>query len=426
MNGDTWVGIVALVVAAIVLAGAVAVENAMLTMRRPRVKAIAAKGVPRAPTLESYMEDRRRLLSTMALARNVAVVLLITITTFFMLREAGHTWRALAATMGGTFLLLVVLQAGVRRLVAENAERWGLRLVPTITILRFFFGLPSRSLDWVAGALLGNPDGKEPPFDAAHEDPNLLRLVEMSEVNGEAGAEELTMIRRISNMVDKAVREIMVPRIDMIAVETAANVDDVISMAVEKGFSRIPLYEETVDNIVGVVYAKDLLPYLANGIQGETLKEIARPPYFIPEGKHVDELLTELRQNRVHMAIVVDEYGGTAGLVTIEDVLEEIVGEIQDEYDREEVTIERVTESEAIIDARVSLDEVNELFSLEIEGDDYDTLGGFVYQQLGRMPAAGDEVAAGGLTLRVLSVLGRRIKKVRVTKSVRDGHGAGP
>ena len=187
-------------------------------------------------------------------------------------------------------------------------------------------------------------------------------------------------------------------------------------LVMERGYSRIPTYEENVDNIVGVVYAKDLLKVLADGRRPETVREIARPPYFIPEGKHIDELLAELREHKVHMAIVVDEYGGTAGLATIEDVLEEIVGEIQDEYDREEVTIERLTESEAILDARVSLDALNELFDLHIEGEDFDTVGGFVYNLLGRMPNPGDEVHADGLALQVLSVLGRRIKKVRVTK----------
>ena len=244
----------------------------------------------------------------------------------------------------------------------------------------------------------------------------LRYLVELHEGNGGVENGELAMIRRIANMVDRAVREIMVPRIDIVAVQSDATVEDVLHLVMERGYSRIPTYEENVDNIVGVVYAKDILRVLADGRRPESIQEIARPPYFIPEGKHIDELLAELREHKVHMAIVVDEYGGTAGLATIEDVLEEIVGEIQDEYDREEVTIERLTDSEAILDARVSLDALNELFDLHIEGEDVDTVGGFVYNLLGRMPNPGDEVHADGLALRVLSVLGRRIKKVRVTK----------
>jgi CBS domain containing-hemolysin-like protein len=191
-----------------------------------------------------------------------------------------------------------------------------------------------------------------------------------------------------------------------------------LKVIVERGFSRVPLYEDTIDNIVGIVYAKDLLRCLTEN-RRPPLKEIARPPYFIPESKRVDELLAELRLSKVHIAIVVDEYGGTAGLVTIEDLLEEIVGEIQDEYDREEAPIERLNESEAILDARVSIDALKELFGFVVdEGEsDYDTIGGFVYHHLGKVPVAGDEVRVDGLTLRVLSVIGRRIKKVRATKA---------
>jgi CBS domain containing-hemolysin-like protein len=241
-------------------------------------------------------------------------------------------------------------------------------------------------------------------------------LVELHEGNGAAENGELAIIRRVTNMVDTSAREIMVPRIDMVTAEATSTMQDVRETIVSRGFSRIPVYDETIDNIVGVVYAKDILRYLAEGSQPGSLRAIARPPYFIPEGKHIDELLAELQEQKVHMAIVVDEYGGTAGLVTIEDVLEEIVGEIQDEYDREEAPIQRLTETEAVLDARVSVDALNEMFQLEIEGEDFDTLGGFVYHELGRMPAPGDEVNSDGVTMRVLSVLGHRIKKVRVTK----------
>ncbi|MCI0849497.1 MAG: HlyC/CorC family transporter [Chloroflexi bacterium] len=416
MSADSGFGIALLIAALIVFLVAAAADSAIVLVSRTRIRAFAARGLAGAQSLDSLLQERHLLLASIAIARNVAAVLGIAVSTFLVLRETNETWAALTVTMAGTLLVLVVLQTLIRLLVARSPERWGLRLAPAIRAIHLVFGLPVRGLDWAARRLLPAGQGEETRPEGNDRDEDLLRLVEMHEGNESGENDEMTMIRRIAHMVDKAVREIMVPRIDIVAVDTDANVDDVLSLAVEKGLSRIPLYEETVDNIIGVVYAKDLLAYLANGSRGESLREIARPPYFIPEGKHVDELLAELRQNRVHMAIVVDEYGGTAGLVTIEDVLEEIVGEIQDEYDREEVTVERVSETEAIIDARVSLDELNELFSLEIEGEDFDTLGGFVYHQLGRMPTPGDEVRADGLTMRVLSVLGRRIKKVRVRK----------
>jgi CBS domain containing-hemolysin-like protein len=326
--------------------------------------------------------------------------------------------------MAGALVALAFLEAVPRLIVAHNPERWGLRLVPAMSALRLVFGLPARLLDRAARALVPPPEARDRPFEAPEEDEELLRLVELHEGNGGVENGELAMIKRIAGMVDRPAREIMVPRIDMVAAETDATVDDVLRLVLERGYSRIPLFEETTDNIVGIVYAKDLLGCLAEG-RKPPLQEIARPPYFVPEGKHIDELLAELREHKVHMAIVVDEYGGTAGLVTIEDVLEEIVGEIQDEYDREEASIERLTDTEAIFDARVSIDALNELFGLEIEGEDFDSVGGFVYHQLGRMPAPGDEVRADGLTLRVLSTLGHRIKKVRVAREAVEADGKG-
>ncbi len=423
MSADTWFAMGLLVAALIVLVVATAAETGVVFISRLRVRAFATKGLPRAASLETYMQERHALLGTLSVARDVAVVLGIAVGTFLVLRETGHTWLALAATMAVALLALVVLEAVPRLLVSRSPESWGLRLVPAMGVFRLLFGLPARLLDLGAGAVLRVRARKERDAEANEEDEEILRLVEMHEGNGGPENGELAMIRRVANMVDRPVREIMVPRIDVVAAEAGASLDDVLRLVVERGYSRIPLYEETIDNVVGIVYAKDLLKYLADGRRPAALREIARPPYFIPEGKHIDDLLSELREHKVHMAIVVDEYGGTAGLATIEDVLEEIVGEIQDEYDREEVTIERVTDSEAVVDARVGLDELNELFDLEIESEDFDTLGGFVYHQLGRMPAPGDEVQADGLTMRVLSVAGRRIKKVRVIKAVEDGPG---
>jgi CBS domain containing-hemolysin-like protein len=406
-----------LAAAFLVLVIATAAETGIVLVSRLRVRGYAAKAVPRAETLDAYIKERPSLIGTFAMARDAAVVLGIGVGTFLVLRERGDTWATLALIMGGSLAALVVLEAVPRLIVARSPERWSLALVPVIRVYDVLFGLPMRGLTAVLQGLLRALGIRERSSEADDDEEELLRLVQLSEGNGGTDNGEMTMIRRIAGMVDSAVREIMVPRIDMVAAEDKSTMDDILRLVMERGFSRIPLYEESIDNIVGVIHAKDLLQFLADGQRPNSLREIARPPYFVPEGKHVDELLTELREHRVHLAIVVDEYGGTAGLVTIEDVLEEIVGEIQDEYDSEEAIIERISDTEAIMDARVGLDDVNEMFDLELESEDYDTVGGFVYHQLGRMPAPGDEVRAEGLDLRVLSVLGRRIKKIRVTKA---------
>lgn len=414
MTPDAWIGVLLLVAALVVLTIATAAEAGIALSSRARVHAYASKGLPQAAPLDAYLQGRSALLGALGVAKSAAVVLGIAVGTFLVLRETEPTWVALALTMVTALAALIVLEAVPRLLVARSPERWSLRLVPVIGAFRLVFGAPARLLDMTFEALFRRrTDEREA---AREEDEELLRLVELHEGNGGVENGELAMIRRIAHMTERTVREIMVPRIDMVACEAGASLEDALRLITERGYSRIPVYEETIDNVIGVVYAKDVLRCLAEGQRLSAVREIVRPPHFVPEGKHIDELLAELQASKVHMAIVVDEYGGTAGLVTIEDVLEEIVGEIQDEYDREEATIQRITDSEAILDARVSLDELNELFDLEIEGEDFDTVGGFVYHELGRMPDPGDEVQVDGLTLRVLSTLGRRIKKVRATK----------
>jgi CBS domain containing-hemolysin-like protein len=423
VSGDTVAGLLLIVLALALLVVATAAETGVVFVSRARVRSLVAKGLPRAELLNRYVEERHALLGAVAVARNIAVVLGIATGTFLVVREIT-TWFALSLTMLASLIALALLEIVPRLIVARSPERWSLLLSPAITVFRVLFGIPARLLDLLAGALVPARSPAEQPFEATDDEEELLRLVELHEGNGAPQNGEMEMIKRIAYMVDTSVREIMVPRIDMAAVDAEAAVEDVIEVIVGRGYSRIPIFKETIDNIVGVLYAKDILRYLAEGKTPPSLTRIARPPYFIPEGKHIDELLSELRENKVHIAIVVDEYGGTAGLVTIEDVLEEIVGEIQDEYDREEAEVQRISDSEAILDARASIDEINEMFDLELSGDEYDSVGGFVYHELGRIPTPGDEVHTDGLKLKVLSVAGHRIKKVRVTRAVQPADDA--
>jgi CBS domain containing-hemolysin-like protein len=208
----------------------------------------------------------------------------------------------------------------------------------------------------------------------------------------------------------------MVPRMDIVATTEESTVRETLDRIVESGHSRVPIYDATIDNITGVVYAKDLLKFLRDGAQTAPVKPLAREPSFVPETKKVDELLHEMQQRRVHVSIVVDEYGGTAGLITIEDLIEEIVGEIQDEYDVEEDLIQEVSDDEALFDARVSIRDVNDTLDLEIEDEDFDTLGGLLYHELGKVPNVGDEVRVDGALVTVLTTTGRRVRKVRVMK----------
>lgn len=228
--------------------------------------------------------------------------------------------------------------------------------------------------------------------------------------------DETQMVRSILDLDKTLAREIMVPRIDIVALDAKASLPELVRTVIEAGVSRIPIYENTIDNVVGVVYAKDVLNYWGQPDNGPSLDQIARAPHFIPETKRVDELLQEFRKKRVHMAIVVDEYGGVAGLVSLEDLMEEIVGEIEDEFDVEARQMETIGPDEVIMDAAVSIDDLNEALSLDIQGEDFDTVGGFIFDRLGKIPVPGDEIREDSFLVLVLTTTGRRIRKVKISK----------
>jgi CBS domain containing-hemolysin-like protein len=412
LDSDSIVGLAVFALALTLLVVVAAAEAAVASVSRIRLRAIAGKGNGRAESLLRNVDRRASTLGALAVVRNLAVVLATSLGIFVVTREQGHTWGVLVVGAAVALAAVAVLDAVPRLVVARDAERWGMRLSGVIALFRAIFGPVAAAINQgLASVVQISTDDEE------DETQELLRLAEIETGGEPIEEEERQMIRGIIEMEDTIAREIMAPRIDIIALDETETIDDALKLIVDKGLSRIPLYNETIDNVVGIVYAKDLLRCITEN-RRPTLQEIARPPYFIPESKRVDELLAELRQSKVHIAIVVDEYGGTAGLVTIEDLLEEIVGEIQDEYDREEAPIERVNEQEAILDARVGMYALSELFEFEPdeEEQDYDSVGGFVYHHLGKVPVAGDEVRVDDLTLRVLSVLGRRIKKIRVTR----------
>jgi putative hemolysin len=273
--------------------------------------------------------------------------------------------------------------------------------------------VPLNALDEAVRRLMGVQRGITP---ADAED----RLRHLVEGNTDLEEGEREMIASVIELGEQPVREVMVPRIDIVAAPDNSTVRDVLDRIVESGHSRIPIFDGSIDNITGVIYAKDLLRFLRDGPQSAPVKPLAREPSFVPETKKVDELLHEMQQRHVHLAVVVDEYGGTAGLITIEDLIEEIVGEIQDEYDVEEAMIEEVSPSEALFDARVSIRDVNDTLDLEIEDEDFDTLGGLLYHELGKVPNVGDEVRVDGAVVTVLTTTGRRVRKVRVTKVPQD------
>jgi CBS domain containing-hemolysin-like protein len=394
-----------------------AAEAGLASLDTTRVKNLFARGVPNAQTLERLLEQPANLLSAIIISRSIALVAYSCAITLLAVRLFAPSWPQIVGIITAGLLIAVFLQLAFRSLAVRTPERTAIivanavRVIVTIlTPLTKLFAFAVRL------ALLPFRRGKASPAPS-EEAEELAILGEIEEEEGRIEDSEKEMIRGILGLEETSAREIMVPRPDIVAVDTDTPLPEVIDLVLERGYSRIPLYQDTIDNVVGVIYAKDLLRYTRDQESQVSLLDIARPPYFIPESKKIGELLRELQEKKVHIAIVIDEYGGVSGLVTIEDLLEEIVGEIEDEYDIEEPKVEWLGETEAIVDAKLSVDDLNEIFGLSIQTEGFDSVGGFVYAQLGRIPTVNDTLEIEGLTITVLATLGRRIRKVKVAKT---------
>jgi putative hemolysin len=343
-------------------------------------------------------------------------------------------WPALASQAGTLALFALMLLAALlvvavgellpERWVLRAPEEWAIAFAPLVAGLEWLLSPVVRLALFVAARVSQPLAGRPMSFVTEEE---IKTMVDAGEEGGVIEEEEKEMIYSIFDIGNTLAREIMVPRIDVLALEVSTPLPQAVDAVLAAGHSRVPIYQGSIDNIVGLLYAKDLLRAWKDAGQGGNLRDLMRPAYFAPETKKADELLAELQAKRIHMAVVVDEYGGTAGIVTLEDIVEEIVGEIRDEYDvNEESLFERVSADEYVFDARINLDEVNELLELSLPTGESDSLGGFIYGQLGHVPAPGEKVPADRVAFEVLSVTGRRIRKVRALRAPTEGQADTP
>ena len=338
--------------------------------------------------------------------------LLLALLLFIILYQ--QPWASpLAAAAGLTTLASLVvfwMEWFVRDWACQAAEAWLLWVCPFIIVLQAMFS-PFIALPLAA---FGGEQGQDEGSSMVDE---LKSLVDAGQRDGLLEQEERRMLRSIFELGDTLAREIMVPRIDILALDVQTNLPEAVDVLLNTGHTRVPVYQDTVDNILGLLYVKDLLRVWRQGDTTGSLRSLLRPAYFVPEAKKVDELLAEMQSRRVHMAMVVDEYGGIAGLVTLEDIVEEIVGEIQDEYDlAEESPYNELGGGEYLFMGRVDLDDLNEVLGTHLTKDEADTLGGLVYSRLGRVPLSGESVQVDDLLLTIEQVSGRRIRKVRVRR----------
>ncbi len=416
-SSSIWLPIVVLVFFLILTALAAAAETTLTSLNRAQLRELISHGVSHSTAVESLLDDPRRSMVTLLILDSVGLIGSASAATFLAIYLTRRGWQEFAFLLTFALLLIALAQIAPKSWAAGRPEQVASVVAGPVDMVSTLLWPVVRLYDSLARFISRKADGDAQPVDwELMSEEELRLLVEAGEEHGLIEEDEKEMIAGIFELGETLAREVMVPRISIVAVEADTSLLEALDTTIEAGHSRIPVYHKNIDNIVGMLYAKDLLIYLRDGLTDTPLRDIVREPYFIPESKFVDELLQELQRLKVHIAVVVDEYGGTAGLVTIEDLIEEIVGEIQDEYDSEEPFHERLSENEVIFNARADLDDVNRMMSLSLPTEHGDTLGGLVFSELGKIPAQGEQVRVDGVTIEVISVVGRRIKKVRVIR----------
>ena len=404
----------------IILGGCLSATNLALSyLSKVKVRELTEKNINGSHILHRLIDRRSYSLTTLVIA-NLLVILTadnITHDTIDYYTKMKSYEISIITTIIMSVMILFSGEVIFRTIITYNIERFSLSIARTIEIMYFILYPVSWMLINISnftGKLLGI--NVEHPYKQFITQDHIRLLVEEGEEQGVFEEQEKEMIHSIISFGDTIAREIMIPRISMICIEVNQNIDDVLNAILGTGYSRIPVYEETIDNIVGIIYEKDMLKILKDNKLNVNIRDIMRPAYFTPEIKKIDELLKEMQKDRISMAIVVDEYGGTDGLITIEDIIEEIVGEIQDEYDQKTAILEKLGNNVFLIDARMNIEDVNSYFDINLPVDECETIGGFVYGLLGRIPAQGEEVKLDSLSIIVEKIHRRMIKKLKIKK----------
>jgi CBS domain containing-hemolysin-like protein len=398
-----------LVVAALftLLGGLLAcLEVALSRVSRVRVEELVKEGRPGARRLQQVMSDPPRALNLLLLLRMICELSAVGIVVAYCLDRIDGSLAVVAGVGAMTVITFVFVGVAPRTIGRQHADRVALKGAGVAYALTRMFGPLPTLLILIGNAVTPGKGFQQGPFASEAE---LRDLVEMAQEGGVVEQAERDMINSVFELGDTIVREVMVPRTDIVTIERGKTVKQALNLLLRSGFSRVPVVGENHDDVLGVAYLKDLVrKERAEGGGAVKVEEVMRDPVFVPESKPVDELLRDMQAELGHIAIVVDEYGGTAGLVTMEDVLEEIVGEIIDEYDRETPPIEKVDDDTTRVTARLPVEDLEELYDVEIPHEDVETVGGLLAMALGRVPIPGATAQVNGLTLVAESSKGRR------------------
>ena len=382
-------------------------ESALSRVSRSRAEELLREERRGAERLATVSADPAAKLNVLLLLRTLAELLATTLVAVVCERRLPTAWEAVLLTAGVmTVADYVVVGVGARTLGRQHAVAVGLVAAPLAIVLNNLLGPLPKLLIALGNALTPGRGFREGPFTSEAE---LRELVDLAEAGKVIESGERQMIHSVFELGDTLVREVMVPRTDVVWIERGKTVRQALSLALRSGFSRVPVVGDNEDDVIGVAYLKDLTKRVyEDDDRNEKVDDVMRPAYFVPESKPVDELLREMQASQVHVAVVIDEYGGTAGLVTIEDILEEIVGEIADEYDREAPRIEELDGGVVRVNVRLPVDDVEEMYDVHFDLEDVETVGGLIASALGRVPIPGATVTLQGLTFTAEGGKGRR------------------
>ncbi len=414
MSSQATVEVIVLCVCVVLSALASGTETALTSVGRLRVRHLAEEGSKAAAKLQKLQADPNRFLSTVLFVNTVALIVASSMSTLLSVEYLPHSWGFwgdLAVALVLSIFLLIFAEVTPKSLAIRQAERIALLAAGPVEALSRVLAPVLWFISRVAVAITGGRAARAPYLS----EQELLTILAISEEQGVIEEEEREMIHGIIEIGDTAVRAVMVPRPDITAVPLTATLEDIAALFREHKHTRMPVYEADIDHVKGLIHVKDLLLYYVGHSQEFEIKKALRKIEFVPETRKVDEALHDMQTKKVHMMIVVDEYGGTAGLITLEDLLEEIVGEIRDEYDdAEQEQLKLVSETEALVDARFPMAELNDRLSLGIqESAEYDSVGGYVFSMVG-IPERGTTFESNGVKWVVEEVDGQRVKRVRL------------
>jgi len=393
-------------------------ETAFLSINKIRLRNLQEDGDKKADLVLDLLENQNRLISTLLVGNNIVNISSSALATKMATDYFGDAGVGIATGIM-TLLVLVFGEVVPKNLAAAHAEGWAMFIAPFMKVMSVILTPVVVLLTKLSDTVVRFSKKNKEEDQTITEDEFKI-LVNVGQEEGVFDESETEMINSIMEFDETYVKAIMVPRIDIVAVDVEDSINEALRLIIDGGHSRIPAYEDSIDNIVGILYAKDIFEHLDADFNELKVKALIRDAYYIPETKKVSDLLNELRLKKVHMAIILDEYGGTNGLVTIEDLIEEIIGDIQDEYDVEEDLIVMHSDNQLVADARAPIGDVEEAFDVELDEDiledsEADTIGGLAFEHLGGIPEVDDEVTVGRFLIRIVNVSGRRITKVEVT-----------